>query len=375
MKSFRSKVTVLFFFTGILMLAIFGSILYFTSMTLVNFALGFAISLLLGALIIYLALAPLSSHFKMLLYVTGKSIEGDLSEQIEDKQYGWGEIDQITHNTRKILKGVHKWFGMIKEHSDSLNEASNQIVSGTNQVSLGSQEQAEQVQHILLAIEDLARSSKEAAVLSREASDTAKICNTTAHSGGKSIERTITVMNDINDKITRLDQQSVQISQFLTLINDIASQTNLLALNAAIEAARAGHQGHGFSVVADEVRRLAENSARATEEIAKIIGEVKSSIEKTTTTVESGLNTTGEIGEAIKTIVSQIQATTERIEKIAEFSAEQALTTERMAENIESISAVAQEATATSQETAAITKNLFELGQKISQVADIWKFA
>jgi len=375
MRSFRFKIAVLFMLTGALMLAIFYSVSSVLTTTLFSVIISFLAAILSGTVIIYLSLAPLAKHFKTLLDITDKSIAGDLSRQIEDKNYGWGEIDQLTHNIRKILKGVHKWFGVIKEHSDSLNLASTRIVAGTEQVSQGSLEQSKQVQQILNSIAELAESSNEAACLSQNACRSASICNSTAQSGGQSIQKIILLMNEINSKMMRLNQQSLQIRNFLTLINDIAKQTNLLALNAAIEAARAGNQGHGFSVVADEVRRLAESSAQATEEIAIIIGEIKDSIDATTADVESGLYTTAEIGEAINTIVAQIRSTTDIIEKMSDFSSAQASTTAKMADNIESISTVARESAATSQETAAVTLNLAELGQKISRVADIWKFA
>jgi methyl-accepting chemotaxis protein len=373
-NSFRGKLTLLFLIIGILMLVIFAAVPFFTAITIYNVIIGFITALLVGCIIIYLSLAPLTAHFKMLLYITNKSIAGDLSEQIVDKNYGWGEINQLTHNLRKILKGVHKWFGVIKEYSDSLKEASTQIIGGTKQVSQGSQEQSAQVQQILHSIADLVKTSREAAALSQNAFESANLCQLKARSGEESVQKIIVLMNEINHQMTGLNQQSLQIRTFLTMISDIAKQTNLLALNAAIESARAGNQGHGFSVVADEVRRLAESSAGATEEIAKIIGEIKRSVDSTSEVVESGLSATDEIGEAIKTIIAQIQSTTEMMENITESSSAQALTTEKMASHLESISAVAQEASATSQETAAVTQNLSGLRDKISQVADIWKF-
>ena len=375
MNSFRGKVTILFLIIGILMLLIFAAIPFLTAITLYNVIIAFITALLVGCIIIYLSLTPLTAHFKMLLHITNKSIAGDLSEQITDQNYGWGEINQLTHNIRKILKGVHKWFGVIKEHSDSLREASTQIIGGTKQVSQGSQEQSEQVRQILHSIADLVKTSREAATLSQNAFQSASLCQSRAQCGGESVQQIILLMNEINHKMLKLNQQSLQISNFLTLINNIAKQTNLLALNAAIEAARAGHQGYGFAVVADEIRGLAESSAQATDEIAKIIGEVKGSVDATTEVVASGLTATSEIDEAINTIVTQIQSTTEMMRKITEFSSLQLLTTEKMATNLESISTVAQEASATSQETAAVTQGLSELRDKISQVADIWKFA
>ncbi|UTW69580.1 hypothetical protein KHA80_23095 [Anaerobacillus sp. HL2] len=96
-----------------------------------------------------------------------------------------------------------------------------------------------------------------------------------AERGGRAIRETVSGMRDINKRITELSSKSVQIGEIIEVIDDIAEQTNLLALNAAIEAARAGEAGKGFAVVADEVRKLAERSGKATKEISELINSIQ----------------------------------------------------------------------------------------------------
>ncbi|MBE3588613.1 MAG: methyl-accepting chemotaxis protein [Thermoanaerobacteraceae bacterium] len=335
---------------------------------------GAAAGVLLAGVLAAISYSSLQAAVNMVIAKTDKAIAGDLTERIEEKNFGWGELDRLITNIRKVLKGVHKWFGLVREYSERLTASTDQILSGTEQISTGSQEQAGQVQKLLKGIEDLARSARESAEKARETAALARETDLTARQGGEAVDKVINGMNVIHEKIRTLDESSARIGQFVQLIEDIAAQTNLLALNAAIEAARAGEHGRGFAVVAEEVRGLAENSARATREITQLVAGIQGATGESVTAVAQGLQLTGDVQEAFRNIISQIRLTVDSIEELAASAREQAAGTEQMVGGVQAIAAVAQQAAASCQETAAITNELTTLADKLKAVAEIWKF-
>lgn len=336
---------------------------------------GAASGVLLAGALAAFSYSSLQATVNMVIDKTDKAIAGDLTERIEERNFGWGEINRLVTNVRKVLKGVHKWFGLVRDYSERLTTSTAQIISGTEQISTGSQEQAGQVQKLLQGIEDLARSARKSAEKARETAAIARETDLTARQGGEAVDRVISGMSLIHEKIRTLDESSARIGQFVQLIEDIAAQTNLLALNAAIEAARAGEHGRGFAVVAQEVRELAENSARSTREITQLVAGIQGATGESVAAVQQGLQITGEVQEAFRNIISQIGRTVESIEELASAAQEQAASTEQMVGGVEAIAAVAEQAAASCQETAAITSELSTLAEKLKSVAEIWKFS
>jgi len=305
---------------------------------------------------------------------TDKAIKADLRENIPEGEFGWGEINTLANNVRKVLKGVHKWFLLVHDHSIALEKSNEQLNMGADQVSTGSQEQAIQVQRLSQVIGELTSMSEQSATKARQAMTCAGETECTVRLGRESVEKVMGAMDEIDRKTSSLAQNSAKIEQFVQLIENIASQTNLLALNAAIEAARAGEQGRGFAVVAEEVRKLAEGSANATHEIIQLVTDIKKFTGESVNAVRQGLELTGEVREAFNSIAVKITEMAQIIEKIATNVDKQASTTEEMANSTRSISEVAQEAAATSEETFATVQELAEDADKLKEVANIWKF-
>jgi len=172
-----------------------------------------------------------------------------------------------------------------------------------------------------------------------------------------------------------LGDSSKQIGEIISVIDDIADQTNLLALNAAIEAARAGEQGRGFAVVADEVRKLAERTTEATKQIASMIKGIQGETEQAvvamnqgTHEVQSGIEYADRAGESLNSILSSTQELLDMINQIAAASEEQSATSEQISKNVMSISKVTAESTQrvedvarTSDELARLTEHLRDL--------------
>lgn len=230
------------------------------------------------------------------------------------------------------------------------------------------------VKEALLTTSEIAQNCVAAA----KSSDTA---NETAANGQNVINGTIATIDSIGNVVKEsasviegLDSQSEDIGKVVDLINDIADQTNLLALNAAIEAARAGEQGRGFAVVADEVRKLAEKTAEATkgikgnveamqDEVRRCVEMMRKGVEK----VESGTAEAQKSGAAFKDILDQINKLAGQINQIAVASEQQSVTTGEMAKNIQHIFSEIQEMAKKTKDNADSSSQFTQLSEELQK--------
>jgi methyl-accepting chemotaxis protein len=207
---------------------------------------------------------------------------------------------------------------------------------------------------------------------SSRAADASGKAAATARRGGGIVEDTLSKMRAISGavsgtakQIAELGKSSDKIGHIIGVIDDIADQTNLLALNAAIEAARAGEQGRGFAVVADEVRKLAERTTTATKEIAEMIRTVQSetktavaAMEAGTQQVEEGVKTTAQAGDSLKEIIHMSDNVGEMITQIATAATEQSSASEEIHQNLERIATLVRESAEGSQQSAKACQDL-----------------
>ncbi|WP_027366175.1 methyl-accepting chemotaxis protein [Desulfotruncus alcoholivorax] len=374
MNTFRAQMTLLSVVFGTISLLFACAGWWLAGKTFLGAAGGGLAGLLIIAVVIFNLLTPLRRDLIHVLENTEKAIQGDLTGYIEDKNYGWGEINLLIRNFRKILKGVHKWFSLVKDTSLTLDRAAEQITASTEQVSTGSQDQAEQVSSLLEAIEKLSKQSEHCAQQAGQADESARNAADTTVRGSSTIQKALNEITMLEMKFDHLSQSSNRIVQFLDVIQNIAAQTNLLALNAAIEAARAGEHGRGFAVVAEEVRSLAEDSEKATKEVAQIVNEIQNAVSDTVLAVKSGLAHSKEAEQLFAQISQALDQTKAMVGNIAKIVKDQAVQASGMLSSTQSISAVAQQAAASSEETAAVAQELTITAENLKKVADIWKF-
>lgn len=278
------------------------------------------------------------------------------------------QINQMIYNLNELLVNVESAI-------QATASASSEISATTEQMSAGSQMQTQQAIEVAAGVEEVAKTIYENSKNAQAAVEAAKIAGQEAENGNKVVQETIMGMNKVSEmvlqtanNIEELGKSSNQIGEIVQVIEEIADQTNLLALNAAIEAARAGEQGRGFAVVADEVRKLAERTAKATKEIAVMIKKIQKDTEEAvnamrqgTHQVETGVNYANKAGEALKRINEETQKVLALINQVAVANEEQAKAGEDIARNIENIKNVTQETAQGIQQIAEATGDLSRL--------------
>jgi methyl-accepting chemotaxis protein len=209
----------------------------------------------------------------------------------------------------------------------------------------------------------------------------------TAREGEAIVGRAVTEVREIAatvnssaELVQSLGERSQQIGEIVGVINDIADQTNLLALNAAIEAARAGEQGRGFAVVADEVRKLAERTAHATAEISTMIKAIQDEVGKAvgamnnaTCKVDSGVQLSNEAGQALHNIVKSVDDLQLMVQQIASAADEMSATSDQISKDIESIAQLSKESSANSEQTAAASREMTRLSANLQDIVGTFR--
>uniref|UniRef100_A0A831XDA4 Methyl-accepting chemotaxis protein n=1 Tax=Geobacter metallireducens TaxID=28232 RepID=A0A831XDA4_GEOME len=331
--------------------------------------------------------ASISRPLNRVLDVLTRVAEGDLSARADvDTRDEMGLLSRQVNTTAEKMSEV---IGLVLHNASQVTAAATQLHATATQMSTGAEEVAQQAATVATASEEMAATSAEIAQNCTLAAESSRHANDRAETGSSVVQETLTVMNRIADRVRSssrtvgsLGARSDQIGEIVGTIEDIADQTNLLALNAAIEAARAGEQGRGFAVVADEVRALAERTTRATREISEMIkaiqGETRgavSSMEEGVREVEQGTCEASKSGEALRAILEQIGGVTLQVSQIATAAEEQTATTSEINDNIRQITEVVQHTARGAEESAQAAEQLARLAEELQTLVSKFRLA
>ncbi|KAB0665164.1 methyl-accepting chemotaxis protein [Oryzomonas japonica] len=316
-----------------------------------------------------------------------KIAAGDLTVKITHDSRD--EIGTLAASFAKMTESLHDTLQRVSDTSAQVATASNQLQSASEQIATGAEEVSGQAHTVATASEELSATSGDIAQNCHAAAQGAQQATGAAQTGAAVVAQTVSVMtriagrvNSTAQSVSGLGARSDQIGAIIGTIEDIADQTNLLALNAAIEAARAGEQGRGFAVVADEVRALAERTTKATKEIDTMIKAIQTETKEAVSTMEEGVKEVqqgteeaSKSGEAIQEILEQINSVTMQVSQIATAAEEQSATTSEITNNIHQISEVVQQTAQSSQESADAAGQLAKLSDDLRSLVNQFRLA
>jgi methyl-accepting chemotaxis protein len=282
---------------------------------------------------------------------------GDLSVKIDVLRQD--EVGTVAESLNRAITQLATIVGGVKQSSESISSATQQLAAGNTDLSQRTEEQAASLEETASSMEELTATVRQNAENAQQATTLATTASGIAQRGGEVVGRVVDTMHGISDS-------SSKVGEIITVIEGIAFQTNILALNAAVEAARAGEQGRGFAVVASEVRTLAQRSASAAKEIKALIDE---SVDR----VQAGSKLVEEAGVTIGEVVQSVKRVTDIMGEISSASHEQRTGIEQVNQAVSQMDLVTQQNAALVEEASAAAHSMAEQAQALRETVAVFK--
>ncbi|MFC3116031.1 methyl-accepting chemotaxis protein [Cellvibrio fontiphilus] len=306
---------------------------------------------------------------------------GDLTKRIH--YAGDDEIRDLVRFFNAFVEKLHGAFGNVSQDVGALAQVASRLTNSSSQNLLRINDQADAISAMRSSIDDLLQTVNEIAKFADNASLQAQDASSAAARGKETLTTNVTTISTLAEEVrsaasvvNRFEEFSADVGSLLNTIQNVAEQTNLLALNAAIEAARAGEHGRGFAVVADEVRGLAVRTRQATEEIHKVIGELRSVSASAVTAMQGsveranrGVEATTASGEVLNSILNNVDNISSINEKIAAATHEQTLTFAQVSEHVNGIYHNTQLVTSSTNELDEVSRDIDHISQELHKIA------
>jgi len=315
--------------------------------------------------------------------VAERIAQGDLTVTVRPQSHK----DTMGNVLAKLVQNLREITAQIQNGVNLLNSTTNQVLSATAQVAAGATQTASAVTQTAATVEEVKQTSLVASQKAKTVADSAQMTAQVSRTGEQSVDEAINrmtrireQMESIADSVIKLGDQSRAIGEIIMSVRDLADQSNLLAVNAAIEAANAGEHGKGFSVVAQEVKLLADQSKQATAQVRMILSEIQKATnvavmvtEQGTKAVEAGVAQSLEAGGSIRLLAKNMADAAQAVVQIAATSQQQALGMDQVVVAVESIREASNQNVTSMGQVEKDMQHLYDLGQRLQQVVGRYK--